>query len=66
MKDESNATSPEAAVRGLKDTAVRYDLAKLVKEAEAEFDINLSSQELVDQASIGKFFNLKERLHARS
>lgn len=53
-------------VSSLSDLILKYDMARMVEEAETEFDKAISTHELVDQKSIGRFFNLKERLDARN
>ena len=53
-------------VNGLSDLILKYDMAKMIKEAESEFDTQITTHELVDQKAISSLFNLKDRINARN
>ncbi len=53
--EHSNDTS---TVTSLSDLVVRYDMAKMILESNTEFEAVATSRELIDQKTIGNFFNL--------
>ncbi len=56
--EHSNETSDTTTVTSLSDLVVRYDMAKMILEANSEFEAVATSRELIDQKAIGNFFNL--------
>ncbi|MEM9160477.1 MAG: hypothetical protein AAGB46_15630 [Verrucomicrobiota bacterium] len=56
----------EAEIASLAERIVKYDLRKMRKEAEKEFDAAIASRDLVSQDAIGQIFNLGERINARN
>ena len=43
----------------LQDQIVKYDMRKMVDELQYEFDIQVSTTDLVDQLSISQIFKMK-------
>ena len=42
----------------LDEHIIKYDFAKMRREAQTEFDASLSTRELIDQESISKIFTM--------
>lgn len=66
MHLENTDSHKNKGPKSLADLAIKYDMEAMIAEAEVEFDVKIASRELVDQESIGQFFNLKDKLHARN
>ena len=66
MENASNQTDISATKKSLEDQVIKYDMKRMLAEAQEEFDAAISSRDLIDQESIGKFFNLKGDDNARN
>ncbi len=66
MENASNQTDISATKKSLEDQVIKYDMNRMLTEAQEEFDAAISSRDLIDQESIGKFFNLKGDDNARN
>tara|TARA_B110000037_G_C17080054_1_gene489572 strand:- start:277 stop:501 length:225 start_codon:yes stop_codon:yes gene_type:complete len=49
----------------LDDQIIKYDMRRMSKEIEMEFEAKTYSQDLVTQTDIGSFFNLKAKKEER-
>lgn len=68
-EDNNESTGEDVQILSLEDQVIKYDMSRMAKEIEMEFDAKIYSQDLVDQSDIGSFFNLdqiKEKLDERN
>ncbi len=66
MEEDPTQNASSATKKSLDDQVIKYDLQTMLAEAQVEFDSCISSRDLIDQESIGKFFNLKGDDNARN